>query len=496
MSERSEVGCRKSEPRPLLLFFLTLVVATGCSSAPEPVEEDAPLQVDDCISDEGQRFLTYCASKDAARLARSQHGIEVGAQDEGPENVVALPVDGAPLRGERDAPVTVHLFSDLGCEDCRAVYERLAAEIDGHPDEMRLVFRHAPMDDMGEQVARAAIAADEQGKFFDFVDALYEDGGVAPQDEWARVAEEAGLDGDRWEQDRRSPLVDAVLEHDAIHAEEVGVVQAPTFFINGIRKVGGIAIEEFDEIIGEEREDVAAMEEAGLSGADISWRRVLQNYQPVDWEEVEEQRQQLEAQVDVEYIPVEESPQRGAEPEQSLVTIVVFADFLCSHCVQAAGEWMELVERYEAQGLRLVYKNFPLSMHDGSDELAAASVLASQSQAFWQFYEAAYGGSVDATNLEATLRRLGWRGADFDAALTDPAVTDAIDADRRLGKEAGVTGTPTIFVNGIELVGVYSADELAPLLEDQIALAQSIQEMTGSSGEELYREAVEVNRGN
>ncbi len=474
-----------------------LATALGCSSAPQPVEEEKGRDLDDCVSEEGQRFLTYCASKDAAELAARQHGIEAGAQEKGAENLVSLPVDGAPVRGERDAPLTVHLFSDLSCEDCRAVYDRLTAEIDGHPGEMRLVFRHAPMDDMGQQVARAAIAADEQGKFWEFVDTLYDLPALPSQDQWPKVVEAAGLDVERWEQDRRSPMIDAVLEHDAIHAEEVGLVQAPTYFVNGIRKVGGVAIQEFDEVIAEEREYVAAMEDAGLSGADISWRRILQNYQPVDWEEVEEQRRRLEAELTVVHVPLGESPQRGASPQESLVTVVVFVDLRCGYSAQASAELRALVEHYDDQGMRLVFKHFPLPMHEDAGRLARASVLANQAGAFWDFVDAVYMGEtrIDDTNLESTLRDLGWHGEDFEASMEDEEVRAAVENDRRLGEELGITGTPTMYVNGIELVGVYPGPELAPLIEDQIALALSIQDMTGSSGAELYRELIEVNRG-
>lgn len=480
------------------LWTIAAFVAAACSSAPEPVDDGDELHLDDCVSERGQRLLTFCASKDAATLAQRQHGIAAGAGDDDPaEDFVALPVDGAPVRGERDAPITIHLFSDLRCSDCRAIYRRLSAEVEHRPGEVRLVFRHIPRDDAAQDVSRAAIAAADQGRFWSFVDALYADDEIRSRQGWPEVAGEADLDVARWENDRRMPTVDAVLEHDAIQAESVGVVDAPTFFVNGVRMVGGVALHELDEVIDAEREYVAAMEEAGLSGADISWRRILQNYEPVDWEEVERARDEMHDELHISHVPVGSSPQMGAAPADTLVTVVVFADFQCRFCAQAAGAWHQLVDRYGEAGLRVVFKHFPLPAHDGAEDAAAASVLAHRMDRFWPFHDALFfeGLAAEKGALEAKLREMGWTGEDFAAAINADAVRDAVATDRRIGEQVGVEGTPTTYVNGIQLAGAFAADELAPLIEDQLALAASIAELTGNRGDALYRDVVEANRG-
>ena len=476
--------------------LICLIIA--CSSAPEPVA-DEPIEIADCIDDRGQRLLTFCASKDAAELAKRQHTIELGAdEDKGAEDFVALPVDGAPVRGERDAPITVHYFADLSCQDCRSVYKRLAAEVDHRPGDLRLVFRHAPIDDDGENAARAAIAAAEQGRFWEFVDALYADDEMAPQEQWSTVAAETGLDVDRWEEDRRHPMVSAVLEHDAIQSESVGVVEAPTFFVNGVRMVGGIALHELDEVIDDEKEHVDAMEEAGLSGADISWRRVLHNYQPVDWEDVDRAHEEMQRELHVAHVAVGDSPQLGAAPEESLVTVVVFADFECAYSAEAAKAWRQLVDRYGDDGLRVVFKRFPLSINDSAESAARASVLAEELGAFWNFHDTFFFDNLtaDEAQLEDYLRRFGWAGDDFTDALDADQLGAVIAEDRALGRSVGVEGTPTSFVNGIQLIGAFSADELAPFVEDQLSLATSVAELTGNQGDALYRDLVEANLGN
>ncbi len=480
-----------------VMALIGLVVIGGCATSP-PSEADDEVGLSDCVSEEGQRLLTFCASPQAATLAERQHTMAIAdGPDERATDMVSLPVDGAPVRGERDAPITVHLFSDLNCRECRSVYERLAAEVDHRPGQMRLVFRHVPRDSDGEQIARAAIAAGEQGKFFEFVDALYAGDEIAARGQWPEVAESAGLDVEAWQRDRRMPTIDAVLEGDAIQADNAGLVDSPTFFVNGIRHSSSAALQDLDDVIEAEIEDVEAMQEAGLSGADISWRRIMQNYEPIDWEDVDEGRQQLQQQLPVAHIPVGNSPQQGASPDDSLLTAVVFADFSCQYSAESARVWDQLVEIYEERGLRLVFKHFPLSTAEGADMAASASVVAQQGGVFWDFHDALFFEGVDfgAGRLESTLRQLGWSGDDFRGLVEGDEVRGVVADDRRSGEEAGVEGTPTVFINGIRLEGVWTADELAPLVEDQLELGASIRELTGNDGDALYRDIVEANRG-
>ncbi len=476
-----------------VVIFTVVGGLVGCATGPEPTGEPE-VTLEECVSERGQQFLTFCSSRDAAELAERQHAIARSADADGEtaDDMVPLPVDGAPVRGERDAPMTIHLFSDLTCRDCRTVYQRLAAEVDHHPGEMRLVFRHTAADD----AARAAIAAGEQGKFFEFVDGLYDADAVAEPDRWDDIAESIGLDIDDWQRDRRSPIIDAVLERDQIKAEDVGFVEAPTFFVNGVRKVGGVAIQEFDEVAAAERQDVEAMTEAGLSGADISWRRILQNYEPVDWDEVEEARRDLQQELSVEYVPVDDAPQRGAEADEILVTVVFFADFTCRYCAEKAAVLDELVDHFGPTGMRLVIRHFPLASGQGADDAAAASIVAQQGGVFWDFHDAMFfdGVAPEIGPMQQVLEQLGWSGDDLVELVDNPGVRDGVERDRRLGDELGVEGTPTVFVNGIKIEGVWPAAEFAPLIEDQIALAASVADLPGYDGEQLYRATVEANK--
>ena len=459
------------------LAATSLIATLGCSttqeaalSAPEDLSSHA------CVSAEGQRFITYCASPEAAELARRQQVIERAGDDEVlPEDMVPLTVEGAPLRGPSDAGVTIHLYSDLRCPGCRALYEDLVERVD-QGDELRLVFRHIPTDTVAEALALAAIAADEQGLFWDFADAVVRRGDDLRVEELAGLGEELGLDLDAWQREISRDRTARTLAADGVRADRLGVVAAPTLFINGRRHVGPLAGDELDDHLDAELKQVRAMAAAGLASHRISWRRILQNYRPVDWEQVAEADADLETGLRVSYVPRGDSPHTGAADRDTLVTVVLFVDIASEPGMDALGLWISLLSEYGRQGLQLVIKHRPQGPEDSYSFMAArAAAAAHLGDAYWEFIV----GLLEGTTYPE------------EPGL--PAAQDAVDADLRLAANLDITRPPEVFINGIRLSGRWSFDELAPLIDDQIALGATLQELTGHSGEALYRDLVEVN---
>ena len=105
--------------------------------------------------------------------------------------------------------------------------------------------------------ARAARAAGEQGKFWEYHDLLYENqgsgnSGAFSDDKLSGFARELGLDAERFESDRRSEEIGAVVQEDFEAGQSAGISGTPTFEINGQRLVGFQSLETFEGIIEEE----------------------------------------------------------------------------------------------------------------------------------------------------------------------------------------------------------------------------------------------------
>lgn len=161
---------------------------------------------------------------------------------------------GVPWIGAVHPKLTVTLWNGHGCDECAAAHRRLRQALEEHRDELRVAHRAADADPL----ERAAFCAGEQGRFWEFEDALYrgeEEGAADPR----VVAVRAGLDPDRLLRCAQAPATARTLERDARRARELGLEGPPALEIDGRL----LAIHEgLDEI--ERRLGRPALEGSGL----------------------------------------------------------------------------------------------------------------------------------------------------------------------------------------------------------------------------------------
>jgi Na+/H+ antiporter NhaA/predicted DsbA family dithiol-disulfide isomerase len=157
----------------------------------------------------------------------------------------ADPVDEHAL-GSADAPVVLVQFGDYQCPYCRDAMPRLSGLLRRHPQRLRYVWRHLPLDEVhpyARRAAQAAEAATLQGAFWPLHDRLLTADDLAG-DALAQLAEAAGLDPERLLRDAASAEVAARVEADVHSARDSGVDGTPTFFLDGRRVDGSL-----DEVI-------------------------------------------------------------------------------------------------------------------------------------------------------------------------------------------------------------------------------------------------------
>jgi len=148
-----------------------------------------------------------------------------------------IDVTDSPVRGPKTAPVTIVEFADfqspLAAEALHTVQQVLAQ----YPDQVRLVFKHFPLaiHPNARTAALAAEAAGEQGKFWEMHDLLFQNSTALGPDDLRALATRLGLDVARFEKDLGSPELAARVDRDVAEAARVGVIGAPTFFVNGHR---------------------------------------------------------------------------------------------------------------------------------------------------------------------------------------------------------------------------------------------------------------------
>ncbi len=132
------------------------------------------------------------------------------------------------------------------------------------------------------------------------------------------------------------------------------------------------------------------------------------------------------------------------------VTLVEFFDYRCGYCKRAAGAVTQLQK--DDPRVRVVYKDLPILGE--ASELAAKAALASKAQGKHQaFHEALLASKGDMTkeSILATAAEVGLDRTRLEADMANPEWQAAIDRNRDLAKNLGISGTPG-FIVGTELV--------------------------------------------
>jgi protein-disulfide isomerase len=146
-----------------------------------------------------------------------------------------IPVDGSPTRGPEGAPVTIVEFADFECPFCQRLAPDLDALCEKRASDVRFVYKLMPlaMHPHGEIAARAAVAAQVQGKFWEMHHQLFAAAGRLEERDLEAYAKAIGLDVERFKADMKAPATQARIDADRKLADSLGVRGTPTLYING-----------------------------------------------------------------------------------------------------------------------------------------------------------------------------------------------------------------------------------------------------------------------
>jgi protein-disulfide isomerase len=185
---------------------------------------------------------------------RSQANVVVHLKPPPPLRV-QIAVDGAPFKGSEAAAVTIVEFSDFHCPFCKRVLPTLAQLESRYGDNVKLVFRDYPIDQLhpgARKAHEAARCADEQGKFWAYHDALFANASKTNPEQLKTYAQEVGLDVIAFEQCFSSGKYQTAVQKDVEEGMRAGVTGTPAFFINGRLVSGAQPLESFVRVIEDE----------------------------------------------------------------------------------------------------------------------------------------------------------------------------------------------------------------------------------------------------
>ena len=163
-------------------------------------------------------------------------------------------------------------------------------------------------------------------------------------------------------------------------------------------------------------------------------------------------------------------PAKG--PVGAPVTIVEFSDFQCSYCAQLTPVLNRVKQSY-GDRVWLVFRQYPLGSHPDAAKAAEAALCAAEQGKFWEMHDALFADqhALGVDQLKAKAKALALNTTSFNACLDSGARSAQVRTDASDGARAGVTGTPTLFINGRLLSGAAPAERISALIDDELRRA-------------------------
>jgi protein-disulfide isomerase len=355
-----------------------------------------------------------------------------------PASAAATPSAPTTSRGSDKAPITILVFSDFESFPCA----RSASVIDGllqQTRDVRVIFKHAPAASNPNALLahEAALAAGEQGKFWEMHDTLFDNQTHLTRADLLGYAKSLGLDLAAFQQALDNHTYRPIVERDLAEAAGLGVTTTPTVFVNGRRLVGPQGYASLGAVI-----------ESLLAGIPPD-KRV---------------QAEIVATGPAQQIDIARAPTRG--PATAPISLVEFSDFECPFCAITAPVIRQLLLAYPTQ-VRFAFKHYPLPMHKESPLAHEAALAAGDQGKFWEMHDMLFAGQDKLTreDLIAKATQLHLDVARFAKDLDTHRFKPRVDQDRQEGNRLGVDGTPFFFINGHAISGGASLSDFKHLID-------------------------------
>lgn len=159
----------------------------------------------------------------------------------------------APVMGNPKGDVTLVEFSDYNCGFCRKAAPDVARFLQSDPG-VKLVVHEIPIFGEGSRyAAKAALAAQKQGKYTEFHRAMMGMKGSAEKASVLRIAREIGLDIKQLQRDMEDPAITAQIEQSLLLADQIGLSGTPSFVAGERAVFGALPREDLAELVADAR---------------------------------------------------------------------------------------------------------------------------------------------------------------------------------------------------------------------------------------------------
>jgi protein-disulfide isomerase len=221
--------------------------------------------------------------------------------------------------------------------------------------------------------------------------------------------------------------------------------------------------------LGEKTETCGMVREKTASFPTERCKEMLENFDEVipELRAAEQEKAPLPAEV-AQRQAAGDGP--GFGPRDARLTIVEYSDFECPFCGRAADTLGKIREKYGTK-VRFVFRQFPLQMHRNADLAAQASLAAHAQGKFWPFHDLLFQNQRDLErpSLEKFAQKAGLDLVKFRKALDEQTYESTVQSDLKLGAEAHVSGTPTVYIGAERVENAIEFDAFSREIDRRLA---------------------------
>ncbi len=231
----------------LMMFCLALLVCSLPAQAATRISPQLEEQVLQIIREHPEVILESVQAYQQKQREQIQQARQafVEQMKTNPKAVIGE----SPTTGSTDAKIVLVEFSDFQCPYCAAAHDTLKQFVAKHQDEVTLVYKHYPLTPIHPEAmsaAKAAWAAGQQGKFWEYHDALFSQQDKLGDTLYLEIARNLNLDLEKFERDRT--LTTNAIAPDIQLAEKLGISGTPFFVMNGEIFSGAVQLSDIEEI--------------------------------------------------------------------------------------------------------------------------------------------------------------------------------------------------------------------------------------------------------
>ena len=157
----------------------------------------------------------------------------------------------SPVKGAKAQKLLLIEFADFQCPYCAEAHKILKQYMERNQNKVTLVYKHYPLTSIHPEAisaAKAAFAAQKQGKFWQYHDALFEQQDQLGEKLYVEIAKKLQLDLAQFNQQRNSEEFVNVLAEDQQLADRLGIQGTPFFFMNGETVSGAVPLPDLEKL--------------------------------------------------------------------------------------------------------------------------------------------------------------------------------------------------------------------------------------------------------